>query len=260
MPGLRREDRREASLATKRTAGQRLLWNPSAVSSTPTPEWFDSRVWQAGDQIVATATGRGAAWFVSGGPAGNAVWVLRHYRRGGMLARFNPDRYLWTGSRRSRPHREFLMLSKLRAADLAVPEPIAARTMRVGVFWIRADLITRAIPYTCPLADRLSSAPVTMTVWTRIGEQIAALHAFGVWHADLNARNILLDDTDTPWVIDFDRARFRSATRAGWRYDNLARLKRSLDKFLAQSTPFCFQPRDWQAIIRGYERAFERRL
>ncbi|WP_348760967.1 3-deoxy-D-manno-octulosonic acid kinase [uncultured Salinisphaera sp.] len=260
MPEPRHEDRREALPATKHIAGQRLLWNPAAVSGPPTPDWFDSRIWQVDDRIVATATGRGAAWFVSGGPAGDTVWVLRHYRRGGMLARFNPDCYLWTGPRRSRAHREFRMLSTLRAAGFAVPEPIAARTVRVGGFWIRADLITRAIPCTCPLADRLLSAPVATTVWTRIGEQIAALHSFGVWHADLNARNILLGETDTPWVIDFDRARFRSTTLTGWRYANLSRLKRSLDKFMAQSTAFCFQPADWQSVIRGYERAFERRL
>ena len=56
-----------------------------------------------------------------------------------------------------------------------------------------------------------------------------SFHDAGVWHADLNARNILLDADDEIFLVDFDRARFTPGRAvAGGR--NLARLKRSLLK------------------------------
>ncbi|MBH04580.1 MAG: hypothetical protein CMP08_10765 [Xanthomonadales bacterium] len=85
---------------------------------------------------------------------------------------------------------------------------------------------------------------------------IATLHARGVCHADLNARNILLDGAHKPWLIDFDRARYRNPRRGRWRESNLARLKRSLDKFAARAPVFHFGRADWAALRAGYETAF----
>ena len=67
--------------------------------------------------------------------------MLRHYRRGGAVARLSGDAYLWTGAGRTRSFAEWRLLRQLRRWDLPVPRPIAARYVRQGLAY-RADLIT----------------------------------------------------------------------------------------------------------------------
>ena len=62
------------------------------------------------------AGGRGTVAFVRDG---ERRWVLRHYRRGGLVARLLDDRYLWTGADRTRAFREWRLLRELRAAGPA---------------------------------------------------------------------------------------------------------------------------------------------
>ena len=62
-----------------------------------------------------------------------------------------------------------------------------------------------------------------------VAEVIARMHGLGVWHADLNAYNILLDAQGKAWLIDFDRGR-QGGISARACAANLARLRRSLQK------------------------------
>ena len=50
----------------------------------------------------------------------------------------------------------------------------------------------------------------------------------GVNHTDLNIHNILIDDKDKVWIIDFDKC--HQASEGRWRELNLERLKRSFLK------------------------------
>lgn len=167
--------------------------------------------------------GRGAAWFVEG-PFGRAV--LRHYRRGGLVARLGVRRYAWLGEGRVRSFAEFHLLSELRAGGLRVPAPLVAGYQRSGLGY-RAALMVERIDGARPLSAFLE-APGD-PAWAAAGTAIAALHRAGVDHADLNADNILLDGEGLAWLIDFDRGRRRPPS-AGWREANLARLSRSLAK------------------------------
>src|SRR4029453_11025308 len=63
-------------------------------------------------------------------------WVLRHYRRGGLIAKLSQDSYLWTGAARTRSFAEWRLLAELRRRGLRVPAPIAARYVR-GLFTYR---------------------------------------------------------------------------------------------------------------------------
>src|SRR6185312_24099 len=57
---------------------------------------------------------------------------------------------------------------------------------------------------------------------------VGRFHRAGIWHADLNAHNVLVSPAGLH-LIDFDRGRQR-APAAGWRLANLRRLRRSLLK------------------------------
>lgn len=184
--------------------------------------WLEPGHWGARATPVGQG-GRGAAWFVEG-PFGRAV--LRHYRRGGLVARLGVRRYAWLGESRVRSFAEFRLLAALRADGLRVPAPLLAGYQRSGLGY-RAALMVERIEGARPLSAFLDAPGEP--AWDAAGAAIAALHRAGVDHADLNADNILLDGEGLAWLIDFDRGR-RRPPAAGWREANLARLSRSLAK------------------------------
>ena len=207
---------------------------------------FDPQFWARREGLVRAGGGRGAAWFID---HGTEQWVLRHYRRGGFMARVSADRYLWAGEGRVRAFAEYRLLANLTARGMPVPEPIAARYERRGLLY-RCDLITRRIAGAAPLSGMLAAAPLSETSWRGVGAAIARLHAAGVDHADLNAHNILLDGEGAVSIIDFDRGRSRRA--GAWAERNLRRLRRSLDKISADLPVDRFTGEAWQSLLAGY--------
>jgi 3-deoxy-D-manno-octulosonic acid kinase len=207
---------------------------------------FDPNYWSARDELSAVSGGRGSAWFV--GPASQPL-VLRHYRRGGLIARLSEDRYWWSGEDRVRAFAEWRLLQYLAQRGLRVPKPVAAFYRRAGMTY-RCDLITQRIVSAQSLSAALAPGPVPESTWRAIGAAIARLHSHGVDHADLNAHNILLDDNQSISVIDFDRGRLRAPGQ--WTLGNLQRLKRSLSKISMSLPPNRFTPDAWQAVLAGY--------
>lgn len=197
-------------------------------------------------RLVAAADGRGSAWFVR---LDGVDAVLRHYYRGGLAARISRDRFLWLGLRRSRAFAEYRLLEWMRAEQLPVPEPLAARVQRRGLLY-RCDLLTRTIPATRTLAQRLAAGELSPAHWRRVGETLRRFHRRGVWHADLNARNLLVDDAGAVYLIDFDRCRRRRP--GGWAEQNLARLRRSLEKLERRGEFGDGWRADWPQLLQAY--------
>ena len=175
--------------------------------------------------------------------------VLKHYYRGGMVASFLKDQYLGFNVENTRSFKEWRLLKRLLDFGLPVPEAVAARAIR-GPGYFRADLITQKIEDARTLADVLSSEKLDAASWQRIGDCIKQFHAHDVYHADLNARNILLAEGQVN-LIDFDNSYIRSGSDA-WKQANLARLHRSLMKFKNNQSKFHFEDSDWEALLKGY--------
>jgi len=209
--------------------------------------FFDPERWAEQYLLLREAPGRGTTVFVQ---HGDKVLALRHYHRGGVPAKFCRDRYLWLGLERSRPWREWYLLQTLYLRGLPVPRPVAARVCREGPVY-RADIITEVVDAS-PLADWLGKKRLPSALLTSLGQCLRRFHDEGVYHADLNARNILLDDEGRVTLIDFDRGRLRQPAGA-WQRANLERLKRSLAKFRREQRHFAFDDEDWKALLRGYE-------
>ena len=233
-----RDDMRLERIATETGA---ILYDPSRLDH-PTPDDFDPLALAARGRVTGSAEGRGSAWFVAP-RSGGAAMVLRHYRRGGFVARLVTDRYLWRGAEATRGFRELRLLAALEALGLPAARPVAARYVRSGVAY-RADLVTLAIPNARPLAARLGER-LAPALWRRIGATIRAFHDAGVRHADLNARNVLLDSDGSVHLIDFDRGALVSA--GAWRERSLARLRRSLAKIGGAPATS-----DWAELLEGY--------
>ena len=222
-----------------------ILFDAAAAAQAAfDPDIFES----ASDRAEPVRGGRGGAQYIDA-PVGRCV--LRHYRRGGMVARVMGDRYLWTGAERTRGFAEFRLLAALRERRLPVPAPVAARYRRSGVHY-RADLITRRIEGATTLAELLAGLKLDAAVAARVGTAIANFHAHGAYHADLNAHNILLNDAAV-WLIDFDRGELRKPARE-WRLANLTRLRRSLVKLgAARDGEVAFEYALWSPLMAAYE-------
>ena len=226
-----------------------IVYDAARVGVNADPRWFDPAYWSGLGASEGVAAGRGDAHFVRA-PFGAAL--LRHYRRGGFVARFNRDRYLWHGAERTRSFREFRLLVEAQVHGLPVPVPFAARFQRDGA-WYRADILMAAIAGVRTLAQRMAGDDSAAIPWRTIGAAVGRVHAAGIWHAALNAHNILLDRDQGAWLIDFDRAARRAPER-GWQQANLARLRRSLAKLGAIEGDPQFE-RGWGELVAGHAEA-----
>ncbi len=214
---------------------------------------FQSQWWADNKAVTGSAHGRGTTWFVT--PGQGQRWVLRHYRRGGILGPLLGDRYLWTGLARTRPWREWHLLCDLYRIQMPVPRPVAARVVRRGLFTYSADLITCQLDAR-PLSRLLAAQALPTAQWEAIGALLRRFHEAGVCHADLNAHNILLAPDGGIYLIDLDRGRLRPRGRRGtrWQAANIRRLRRSLSKLSSQDAGLHFDESGWTALLQGYGR------
>lgn len=253
----------QAQLQT--TADGAIVFDPmvAAQAGRFDPDWFEPAHWLAQGRAQHASGGRGGAIYVEA-PFGHCV--VRHYRRGGMVARVMGDRYLWSGAERTRGFAEFHLLAELHGRGLPVPAPVAARYRRQGVHY-RADLITRRIEGVATLAELVARERCAGDVAARVGATVAEFHAAGAYHADLNAHNVLIAEPDVSareprgeaavWLVDFDRGDLRTPARA-WQLANLARLRRSLLKVgAARDGEAAFDRACWSPLMAAYERRFD---
>lgn len=235
----------------------------SSPHQTSLAHLFTPEFWKTRQAIVRTAPGRGESLFVSpeqlfsspltcdeqSAPHPNGKgeeWVLRPYRRGGMIARINAQRYLWMGVERTRAFQELRLTNTLREQGLPVPEVLGACVWKKGLTY-EAALMSVRISGAQPLADKIAglATPKTQDLDTlrallqHVGTIIRQAHDLGLDHVDLNARNILVDRNMQAWIIDLDRCRLRTRQNykkdniQKWQKNNLERLGRSLEKFFS---------------------------
>ena len=238
-------DVREASRPITRGA---MLYDAS-LGGHADDRWFDRDRWGERGASERQAGGRGTVVFLRDDAR---RWVLRHYRRGGAVARLLDDRYLYTGEDRTRSFREWRLLRELSMLGLPAPRPVAARYRRHGIFY-RADLLTVELPSRLTLARALAAGALPSERWAEIGRCIGRFHAHGVRHADLNAHNVVLGHAREVYLLDFDRGRIE--TRGPWEDAVLARLERSLVKVTRELPAGRFGGEQWQLLADACRRA-----
>jgi 3-deoxy-D-manno-octulosonic acid kinase len=230
--------------------GHHILYDPDAITNI-TPDWFDPARWRARDALTGQAQGRGASYFFR---EGGGDYALRHYRRGGLVAPLLGDRYLRRALQNTRAWREWDMLARLWSEGLPVPRPVAARVVFNGPFY-RADIITARLPAPLKLVEVLKTRPLKPEEWQAAGRLIRRFHEAGVYHADLNAHNIVFA-ADRMYLLDFDRGSIRGHKRF-WPARSLRRLRRSLRKSARQNPVFHFSESDWEIFLKAYRSVSE---
>ena len=236
-----------------RNQGETYFISPQIASSRDLCEDLFDLSWLAAQGMIeGSAQGRAAAWFIR---IGDEHLVLRHYRRGGLPAKFSDDQFLWTGLRKSRPWRELSVLSQLHVLGLPVPVPVAGRISKKSATYT-ADIVTERIRYARSLADFLSDGELRDShdqthsdqVWHETGRVIREFHDAGAHHADLNVRNILVNAQGGVSLIDWDRGRLGASRRLQAR--SLTRLRRSLSR---EATLEAAAQWGWPILMSAYQ-------
>lgn len=152
-------------------------------------------------------------------------WVLRPYRRGGLLRHVN-----------ERTYRTHLRFAAEHAVHRGLWEAGFPTVEPRGYAWRPSGLGVEGV-----LLTRMSEGDAWPRNWAlgadRISDLLLAirtLDSWGLWSPDLNATNILLPPTGGVCLLDWDRARFEpSGSDLLSRYRR--RLMRSLRKLQAPS-------------------------
>ena len=236
----------KAKIISSHYAGHsgRILYDADAIAVLEAQQ-FDLSYWESSEQLLDLLPGRGSAAVIEIPPQ---QALLKVYFRGGLLAKLNKSLYVFSGYERSRALREFRLLQTMVKLGLPVPEPLGAYCEVIAGIFCRQALLTRFLPATQTLAQRLQQQTLVDSSWQKIGQTINKFHKNGIYHADLNANNILLTQQDQVFLVDFDKSEQRPVA-ARWQQANLQRLERSLHKLFKGEK---FPHQGWDLILNSY--------
>lgn len=208
---------------------------------------FDASYWQDKPGYRVVEGGRGGSIKID---LNGQAAILRQYRRGGLIHKISTDCYIWLGKKRSRPWREWRLLTDASEAGLPVAKPLGACVWKRGLTY-RAAIITAYLENTETLANFLVHSSLDQALWYQLGLVIKQMQTLGFRHPDLNANNLLIDQNSKIYVIDFDKGR-RMKQLDNWQWSALYRLQRSLVKIDKQKS-LHYREDDWQALMDGYQ-------
>lgn len=154
--------------------------------------------------------------------------VIKYYKRGGFVSRFNDDVYFRRGAPRSK--HEYTMLRKARELGISSPEPLAWAT-KGGMFY-KAFLVTRAIREHRTLVDVCVADPDQRAACLeKAAEQAVLLIQNRIHHVDFHPGNVLVDNHGAVFVIDFDKALISNASQSSLSRAYLKRWSRAIHKY-----------------------------
>ena len=214
---------------------------------------FDICMNLRGKTELSVYEGRGALRAVR--LADGETALVRQYRHGGAFRSLTGTWFfVWP----PRPFRELAVTEELRRRGVLTAEVFAACVSRgVGPFY-HGWFVTRELRGAVDLWSAIQQG-----VLQRLGEEAAlravaasirAMHREGVYHSDLNLKNILLRQESTgvaSYVIDFDKAKlFLGKLPAALVTNNLNRLLRSARKLDPERR--YLSPAAWQHLVDFY--------
>ena len=175
----------------------------------------------------------------------NSSVLIKQYSHGGISEKFFPKLYFLS----NRFLHEFYMYINILKDNLPVPEYL-------GGFWskklgfYKCGVITDYIPETYTLEELLKnnffSIEEKYDILIKCGKIIKNMHDIGIFHNDLQIRNLLIDSKNkSVFLIDFDNAKKITTFNNYYRSQNLLRLKRSFIK-RGISTDF------FNILLKGY--------
>jgi tRNA A-37 threonylcarbamoyl transferase component Bud32 len=181
--------------------------------------------------------------------------LIRSYRHGGLF------RHLLRGiffTWPPRPFRELAITEEVRCRGIPTVEVFGACVRRIWGPFYRGWLVTRLLNGGEDLWTAIRNGLVLQTGTKKVFDAVAGslrdLHREGIYHRDLNLKNILVrreSDGVKSYIIDFDRAMlFLGEVPPTMVQRNLDRLLRSANKLDPKRQ--YLSPNDWKKFIDSY--------
>jgi 3-deoxy-D-manno-octulosonic acid kinase len=173
--------------------------------------------------------------------------VVRNLTHGGMLRGITKDRFL-------SPERsicELAVSAHLLSRGIPTPEILAIRCVRIGLF-IYISVLSKLVPDSIDLMTYLTTKRTEAgDLFEKTGKLARKMHDSGVFHADFHIKNILLDATLTPWILDLDKAKKLEFMPYTLKWLNIKRFFRSCRKWAKKEK--IMLPDNWQKkFMEGY--------
>jgi len=197
--------------------------------------------------------GRGSLLRITLPDGGNAL--VRPYRHGGVFRRMTGKLFCtWP----TRPFSELAVTQEIGRRGIRTVDTIAAVVERMwGPFyrgWLVSRELTDARDLWLVFKSGLSKE-TAIHLLGAVGRAIRRMHEAGIYHADLNVKNILVRTENghhEVYLIDFDKARLQAGRISALHANrNLHRLLRSVRKLDPQRRFFSEQ--DWTALMESYD-------
>lgn len=182
--------------------------------------------------------------------------LVRPYRHGGLLRHFLRGIFFtWP----PRPFRELAITEEVRRRGIPTVEVFAACVRRIWGPFYRGWLVTRQLQGGQDLWTALQGGGVRDIGAKKVFDAVAAslrdLHREGIYHRDLNLKNILMRrelDGVKGYIIDFDRALlFLGEVPPALARRNLQRLRRSALKLDPKREHI--STHDWKRFVESYD-------
>ncbi len=153
--------------------------------------------------------------------------VVKYYRRGGLVRYFVKQKYLKCG--KTRGQREYELLQKVRSFGISAPEPIVFAYR--GLLFYKGWLVTREIKGHQTLAElSFSNENRTRKILKEVTRQISILIKNNILHVDLHPGNVIVDNQDRVYIIDFDKGCLFNGKNTSLRNRYLRRWDRAVKK------------------------------
>jgi hypothetical protein len=154
--------------------------------------------------------------------------VIKHYTRGGLISYFNRDKYLF--SKKSRGEMELNTLTSAIQAGVNVPQPVGYASR--GSIFYQAWLITKEIENSKNFVEIcLNEKDRALSLLPAICEDINKLIKISMHHVDLHPGNIVVDEFDKPFILDFDKACYFSGDKRTLAKKYKQRWQRAINKY-----------------------------
>ncbi len=154
--------------------------------------------------------------------------IIKYYRRGGMVKHLVKSLYFRLG--KPRPQQEYEMIAHARALGISSPEPLLWAIR--GTLFYEAFLVTRLVENHRSFFDVAHQNPAhCQRIVGRVAAQIDLLIRNRIYHRDLHPGNVLIDENERVFIIDFDRATFTCQHPDKLRIAYLKRWKRVAKKY-----------------------------
>jgi tRNA A-37 threonylcarbamoyl transferase component Bud32 len=186
---------------------------------------------------------------------GGDTALIRPYRHGGLF-RYLTRRVFVTWP--PRPFRELTITEEVRRRGIATVEVYAACVQRIWGPFYRGWLVTRKLPegqdlWTAIQGDFAREAGAEKLL-KAAASSLRGLHREGVYHRDLNLKNILVRRESNEvrgYIIDLDKATLFLGEVPG------IMVQRNLDRFLRSARKLdpkreYFSERDWETFVDSY--------